>query len=101
MNSKQFVEARECQLKTLLDIVKTSNSIVCGDFNIKHNISDVAEIGTEHTYFAHRFNNKNYSERYDRVICNDNIKCNFISYLGNEQYEFGYCSDHNGMVFNF
>ena len=99
MNYKQFQEARQIQLTTLINLVKTKRSICCGDFNIKHSINNIPELGTEHTYFSSRFNNGNYSERYDRVIFNDQLQCDLVGYLGNDKYEFGYCSDHNGIIF--
>lgn len=94
---------REIQLNSLINLVKANRAIACGDFNIKDTIMEesVYELGTANTYFAYRFHRRNYSTRYDRVIYNPIVKCQLQEYLGNHKYDIGYCSDHNGLVFNF
>lgn len=95
--------AREIQLTTLLNLIKVNRAIGCGDFNLRDPIiqPDVYELPTDNTYYAYRFHGRNYSTRYDRVIYNPIVKCEVVQYLGNQKYDMGYCSDHNGIVFTF
>lgn len=102
-NSKQFKIAREKQLQSLIDLVKNGKSIACGDFNITYPIQNnyVNEIKLSDTYFSNRFTNSNFSANYDRIIFNNALNCEFLEYVGNTKFEFGYCSDHNGIIFEF
>ena len=102
-NSKQFKIAREKQLESLIDLVKKGKSVACGDFNITYPIKDnhINEIKLSNTYFSDRFSDSQFSANYDRVIFHNELDCEFLEYVGNALFEFGYCSDHNGIIFEF
>lgn len=105
MNTKQFRDIRLQQLDLLLNLVKNKLSVACGDFNINENIvhNDILTLPLKNTYFRHRFHNETtFEASYDKIIYNKNNirECKLIGYVGDILYEFGYCSDHNGILFS-
>lgn len=104
MNTLQFKTIRSQQLNSLLCLMENKPAIACGDFNIVSDIyhDEISNAKSGNTYFSSRFNkNSSYEAPYDKIIYNKNFcSCDFLGHVGTDTYTFGYCSDHNGLLFN-